>query len=483
MSTPANGFGLKLGYASGTLSFAVKDVAFGSFVLFYYVTVVGLKGSLAGAVIFISLAWDAVTDPVVGSLSDNLRSRWGRRHPFMALSGIPLAACLFALFNVPDGLSQGGIFFWMLITCLLLRTFLTLFTVPYLALGAELSSDYHERTSIAGFRTLVGWFSAILFTAFAWGVLFRGDGVTDGRLLRDNYFSFALLSFALIAGFTTLSTLVTAGRIKSLPAVLDTAQAFSFSRIFNDVRVALRNDNFRNLFYLLLTLGVATGLNGALGTHMNTYFWELSTNQLFIQALGALLPVAVMLLLMNTLNRRFEKQRVLELCILGLVLNTLWFVPGRLLGLIPGNDHPVVFPLVLIHGYISAALVIWFQTVSASAIADISDEQELVTSRRQEGVFFAAQGFSIKFVTGIGNLLGGVVIDLIRLPVGATPGTVDADVLFDLGIVMGPVIAGFLFLPYLYARRLELSRARHAEIRAALDQRGNGTTMAPVAEP
>ena len=149
----------KLGYASGTLSFAVKDVAFGSFVLFYYTSVVGLKGSLAGLVLFIAMVWDAVTDPVVGSISDNLRTRWGRRHALMAISGVPLAICLFALFNVPDGLDQTEIFLWMLVVCLLLRTFLTLFTIPYLALGAELSTDYQERSSIAGVRTLIGWLS------------------------------------------------------------------------------------------------------------------------------------------------------------------------------------------------------------------------------------------------------------------------------------------------------------------------------------
>ena len=127
----------KLMYASGTLAFTVKDVAFGAFVLFYYTSVVGLSGSLTGAVLFIAMAWDAVTDPIVGSISDNLRSRWGRRHPLMAISGIPLAICLFALFNVPEGLDQWEIFTWMLVVCLLLRTFLTLFTVPYLALGAN----------------------------------------------------------------------------------------------------------------------------------------------------------------------------------------------------------------------------------------------------------------------------------------------------------------------------------------------------------
>jgi Na+/melibiose symporter-like transporter len=159
----------KLAYASGTVSFAVKDIAFGSFVLFYYVSVVGLQGSLAGTVLLISMVWDAITDPIVGSLSDNFRSRWGRRHPFMAISGIPLAICLFALFNVPEGLSQTEIFLWMLVICLLLRTFLTLFTVPYLALGAEMSDDYHERSSIAGTRTLFGWVTAIGLAAVAWG--------------------------------------------------------------------------------------------------------------------------------------------------------------------------------------------------------------------------------------------------------------------------------------------------------------------------
>ena len=461
----------KLGYASGTLSFAVKDVAFGSFVLFYYTSVVGLKGSLAGLVLFIAMVWDAVTDPVVGSISDNLRTRWGRRHPLMAISGVPLAICLFALFNVPDGLDQTEIFLWMLVVCLLLRTFLTLFTIPYLALGAELSTDYLERSSIAGVRTLIGWLSAIVLTAAAWGLIFRGDGTTDGRLIADNYYVYGVVSFALVAVFTTVSLVTTRSRIPFLPTGSLVRVPFSPRTLLRDIRIALLNHNFRTLFLLLLTLGVATGLNAALGTHVNTYFWELSTDQLLLQALGTLLPIAIMMSLMGRLNERFEKQRVLVICILGLVINALWLVPGRLLGILPDNDHAVVFPLVLLQSYIAAGFVIWFQTVSASLIADISDEQEYLTHQRQEGMFFAAQGFSIKFVTGIGTFLGGIVIEIIRLPAGAAPGTVDAQVLFELGIVMGPLLAGALAIPYFFARRLNTSRLDHAKIRAELDLR------------
>lgn len=461
----------RFGYALGVFSFSVKDVAFGSFVLFYYVSVVGLPGRLAGLVIFLSLVWDAISDPLVGSISDNLRSRWGRRHPLMLIGGIPLGASLMALFHVPQGLGDSATFVWMLVCCLAVRTFITLYTVPYLALGAELSTDYQERSNISGLRTALGWLVGILLTAFSWMVLFTGTDDTDGRLIATNYQSFGWLAFALIALFTSISTASTWHTIPSLPSGADTPQPFSVRAIFRDVAVALTNRNFRMLFLLMLSAGLATGLNASLGTHMNTYFWELSTQQLAIQALSGVVIIVGMIVLMPVLNRRLEKQRVTQLTILVLVLNTLWFVPGRLLGLIPENSSAWVFPLVLVHGYVGAAAVLWFQAMSGSIIADIADEQELATGQRQEGMFFAAQGFSIKFVTGIGTLLGGLIIDAVGLVPGAAPGSVSEPVLTSLGLVMGPGIALFLLIPYLISRQLRLGAAQHQEIRSALDRR------------
>lgn len=461
----------KLLYASGTVSFSVKDVAFGSFVLFYYTTVVGLQGSLAGAALFIAMAWDAITDPVVGSFSDHLVSRWGRRHPLMAISGIPLAICLFALFNVPDGLSQWQTFAWMLAVCVLLRTFLTIFTVPYLALGAELSTDYLERSSIAGMRTIFGWISGIVLAAAAWGLIFSSTGETDGRLVTGNYYVFGVTAFCIVALFTTLSIIGTANRIPGLPKAHEDHGAFSPGKMLGDIMVALRNFNFRMVFFVSLTIGVATGVNAALGTHMSAYFWELTTDQIFLQTIGTLIPIALMMAFMGKLNEMFEKQTILKLCILIVLLNSVWFVPGRLLGLLPENHTAFLFYVVVAQGYISVVAIIWFQAVAASYLADIADEQELLTNQRQEGVFFAAQGFSLKFVTGAGNFIGGIVIDFIRLPVGAAPGTVDGQVLFELGLVMGPGMVLALVVPYCFARQLTLSRARHAEIRAELDAR------------
>jgi Na+/melibiose symporter-like transporter len=468
----------KLAYASGTVSFAVKDIAFGSFVLFYYVSVIGLSGKLAGLALLIAMIWDAVTDPIVGSISDNLRSKWGRRHPLMAISGIPLGISLFALFNAPDGLSQGGLFAWMLIICLLVRTFLTLFTIPYLALGAELSEDYQERSSITGLRTIFGWFAAIGLAAIAWQFIFTSDGITDGRLIKNNYYVYGIISFAIIAIFTTLSIITTAKHIPDLPNGSDIPAKFSLLKILQDVLHALQNRNFRNLFYVMLTVGAAVGVMVALTTHMATYFWELTTSQIAAQTLFTFIPIFFMLGVMKWLNERLEKHTILKICTFLWAANTLWLVSLRLLDLLPENGNPWIFRLILVQAFISTVSTIWFQTISSSVIADIGDEQEFLTHERQEGMFFAAQGFSIKFVTGIGSFAGGIILDVVRLPIGAAPGTVDPDIVFNLGLVMGPILTIFFVIPFLFARKISLTKARHDEVRQALLARHAATQSA-----
>ncbi len=95
--------GIKLAYASGTITFAVKDVAFVNFVLFYYYQVLGVSGSLTGLALLFATISDAITDPLMGSFSDQFRSRWGRRHPFMVMGFLPWDA-LFLPFSIhrPD---------------------------------------------------------------------------------------------------------------------------------------------------------------------------------------------------------------------------------------------------------------------------------------------------------------------------------------------------------------------------------------------
>ena len=114
----------------------------------FYNQVLGVSAYLCGIVFLVASVVDAVTDPLVGSLSDNFRSRWGRRHPFMVASLLPLGLGFYLLYAPPGGMSGTFYFWWFLGTMVLLRVGKTFFAVPHDALGAELTDDYHDRTSI-----------------------------------------------------------------------------------------------------------------------------------------------------------------------------------------------------------------------------------------------------------------------------------------------------------------------------------------------
>ena len=111
-----------------------------------------MSAALAGIAVGIALVFDAITDPLAGSISDRFKSRFGRRHPFIYASVVPLAVGFYLLFAPPEGLGQWGLFAWLLGFAVMTRASMTLFHVPHLSLGAELSEDYTERTTVVGFR-------------------------------------------------------------------------------------------------------------------------------------------------------------------------------------------------------------------------------------------------------------------------------------------------------------------------------------------
>jgi Na+/melibiose symporter-like transporter len=143
----------------------------------------------------------------------------------------------------------------------------------------------------------------------------------------------------------------------------------------------------------------------------------------------------------------------------------------RLLGALPPTGSRELFlilALFVFFFYLSSAIL----TITVmSALADIADEHELLTGRRQEGVFFAARTFFAKLVSAVGHLVGGVALDLIAFPTGAKPGEVPADTVLWLGIIDGPLTAVPAIAAVFFYARYRIDRGRHAEIHAELDAR------------
>ena len=169
-----------MSFGIGQAAEGIKNNAFTLFLLFFYVQVHGLSASLAGAALFIALCFDAVSDPIAGYLSDSWRSRWGRRHPFMYASAIPLAIAFYFTFVPPDGLGQWGLFAWLTAFTVLTRLAMTLYHVPHIALGAEMSDDYEERTSIVGYRTAFGIIGSLLIFEDQSTKAVGGDDLSGG---------------------------------------------------------------------------------------------------------------------------------------------------------------------------------------------------------------------------------------------------------------------------------------------------------------
>ncbi len=471
-------FATKLAYGWGQAAEGLKNGAFAVFLFFYYVQVLGLSGTYAGAAVGIALMFDAITDPLAGSLSDNWRSRLGRRHPFMYASALPLAICFFFLFSPPP-ISGFPLFLWLLVFAVLTRGAMTLYHVPHIALGAELSSNFHERTTVVAYRQFFSTFGQLLAYGIGFGLFFSATPeYAHGQFRIESYAPFALCLALLMMVSILVSAWGTQSRLPYLPQpsgpVEEVTAVGSLRRTWREIGHALGNRSFRWLFAGVLIVFMMVGVDMALNLHMNTYFWELSSrgNIVFFAAY----PIGVMVgaLFARRLNQLFDKKP-------SIVFGTAWWalcqivpVVLRLLGWFPENGTPELLSTLVVVKFLQGAGVVQALVTFSSMVADIVDEHELLTGKRQEGIFFASVSFSGKFTSGIGNVVGGIALDLIGWPRGTaiqTAADVPAETVAWLGLIYGPIVAGFAVVSVWCYSKHRLDQQRHAEIVRELEAR------------
>lgn len=478
---------IKLNFGIGQVAEGLKNVSFSVFLLFYYNQVLGLEGWLAGLALAVALVFDAITDPLAGSLSDNWHSRFGRRHPFMYASAVPLGLAFLALFSPPAGLGQFGMFAWLTVMAVLTRAAMTLYHVPHIALGAELSERFEERTVIVAFRQFFGYFGALVGIVLGFGVFFVGtEEHVRGQLNPDAYMPFAAAVSALMVITILYSAWGTQSRVPMLPtASPDSGPAFNPARIIAEYAGALRNRNFAWLVSGVIIVFVMVGVDQALNLYMNTYFWELSAagNSLFLMA--TLVGAIAGAFFTSALHARFDK-------LAGVLFGTTaWTVCQiapillRLVGWFPENGSFELEALLIAIKFTQGLCVVQALISFSSMMADVVDEHELLSGRRQEGVFFGAVSFSNKSTTGIGTFLGGLALSVIDWPVGSgvTPDQIDPATIVQLGLIYGPSLSLFAVVAIWCYAHYDLSRARHGEIRDQLIvRRGAAAASIPAAE-
>ena len=418
----------KLAYASGRAAEAIKIRAFETFLFFYYVQVLELSGSLSGLAVGVALMFDAVTDPVLGSISDSWHSRWGRRHPFMLAAAVPLPIAFCLLFMPPAGLGQMGLFLWLTTFAVLTRAAVTLFHVPHLSLGAELSQDYLERTQIVALRSFGGIVGSSATAILGFFFYFRAtDDFANGQMNAAAYRPFALVCAAGMVASILLCVWGTREAIPHLPPPPREVERFGPMRVFQETRAALGIPSFRFVFIGLILIAITAGAHSTLMLHMGTFFWALTPSQIgyYVFALtgGAILGVATA----GRLHRRIDKKASWIGCICFSVVLSTGPVALRLVGWFPANGDPLLLPIILICSGLAMAGALAAGITVGSMMADIADEHDLHTGRRQEGIFFGALSLSGKAASALGHLVAGIALELIRWPQGAevTPEDID----------------------------------------------------------
>ena len=471
----------KLFQAFGALPGAVKDWAFATFLLLFYNQVLGLSAAWAGAALMIAVFVDAITDPAVGSYSDGLVSRWGRRHPLMYASVLPMAATLYLLFSPPDGLGQWGLFAWLLTFAIASRVAMTFFAIPWAAMFPELTDDYVERSEVLAWRYGFGIMSVALVTALSFTFVFPSTPEFEvGQLNPVGYARFAPFVALLVAGMALATALLTHREIKYIrqPAA---KSRFAVGTVLADLKETLTNRNFLLLFIGLLFSHTLTGTVEAMRIYLTTYFWGFTPDDLRWFALAAVGAFAA-LFIIPTLNRRFDKRTLLIATMTLSILDGAVIISLRFLDILPPNGDPALLWIILVNEVFRGFVSVIIGTMFISMVADTIDEQELRTGQRQEGVFSAAIGFSGKAISGFGILFAGLLLDLvIAFPQGAGPDDLAEPVTVRLGLVMGYLLPFLYFLPLALVRTYNLSRTKHAEILGRLaDRQAEAPAVAPM---
>ncbi|MBN2558463.1 MAG: MFS transporter [Clostridia bacterium] len=427
------------GDTAGTLSHTI--IAF--FFLIYLTDVIGLRPALAGTVVLVGKIWDAVTDPLVGHISDNTRSRLGRRRIFLALFSLPLGVSFFFLWALPAGTSETTVFLLAVLAYMVHMTFITLIMVPYQAILPEMVDDYDQRTSFTAYRMLFSILGGLLAVAVP-------DIIIGGYTDKHTGFLVMAVVFAILIGIAPLFPFL--GCYESKTEVKKTP----FPGFAAYLRPIFKNIPFRLavLIYFFTWSGIA--LVEAMFMYFFTYWLRREDLFLIIVALlfilaAAFLPVWV------RLSEKLEKRTayIIGICELALALAAVIFIT-------PKTPVWVIFALVVFLSFgVSAAHV-----MPHTLIPDCIDYGTMISRKKTEGVYYGLITFFHKMGVAVVIWISGLVLDFTGYINPEIYGKAEqpASALTAIRIMQGPAPAVILLLGVMFIYIYPLTRNRQKAI-------------------
>jgi len=449
----------KLYYGFGAVANGAKSNGFNYLLLFYYSQVVGLRADLVSLGILIALVFDAISDPLVGYISDNTHSRLGRRHPYMYAAGLPVALAYYFLWS-PPAWDETGLFLYFVCMAVLIRTLITFYEIPATALVAELTDDYDQRTEMMSFRYFFGWWGGLTMAVMNYLVFLPEE--KGGLEYVQGWSNYGLAASFVIFISIYVSTI---GTHKHIPHLRKppTNESFSFTKTKKEIKETLSNRSFLALFVSALLQAVAAGVSTSLSIYFSRHFWELTTTQIGYMNIPYFFSAFIALMLAPRVSRWLGKKKG-GMTVLGLAF-AMAPMPYilRVFGFFPENGTDTLFWTLVVFNTVEVTLIIMSSSLIAAMIADVVEDSEVKTGRRSEGIFFAANSFAQKAVNGLGVVVAGQILAIIQFPTKAKPGQVPEETLFDLAYLYVPTLLFFYLFALAVLSVYKINREDHSE--------------------
>jgi GPH family glycoside/pentoside/hexuronide:cation symporter len=431
--------------------------------LFFLISVVGLQAELAGVVVLIGRLWDSINDPLIGILSDGLDSRWGRRRPFLLIGAVPFGVTFFLLFFVPPLDSDLALLIYYSVVYLLFDTMYTVINVPYVAMTPELTEDYDERSSLAGWRIAIAILASLIaaatFKLMAENLI--GSSLESTMGLEDAVrFGYALTA-AFWAVTLILSPLLLVLLVKDRGHAKPVKDPIHPWRTFKEV---WRNRPFRLAATVYMLSFTAADIVVAV------FVWYLifyvgAKSPFDSLVLGLVLGLAFLTMPLTVkLMRRFGKRETYmgTMAIYAIVLLIMSQIPRG------GQWYVVVAAFFAGFGHGAANVIPW------AMVADVVDVDELMTGKRREGIYSGYLVFLRKLATALAIFLVTRVLAASGFREGTGGALVDVtqpeSALLALRVLVGVIPAIMLALSILAAWRYPLSREAHHELLTLLER-------------
>ncbi len=443
-----------ISYALPTLGLYIIMMTVAIYLPNYYTDDLGVTAGMISWIFLISRIWDAVTDPIMGHISDRTRTRWGRRRPYFLLSALPIWLLFYLIWSPSQSLSSNGLFVHLLICYLLLYTFWTMFNIPYYSLGMEITPEYHERSRLFGGRQAFGVTGIIIGTLVP--VLFTR--VAGSKLLGYSWMG------AIVGGICAVLILITFFCVKERPESI-TSPAFPFIK---GLGVTFRN----RAFVVLLLVYLATLIGGSFIAPLAMYMAKYVIKVEWATQPAILTYMVVSLVSIPGWLYFAKKYGKVKTWTAAMLLATIGYA------LTYAVDEGMWWLWILCTLPVGATFGCTMM-LGPSIQADVIDSDELETGTRREGAFIGVWSFVDKAAVGLAVFVGLQVLELI----GYVPNVEQTEtvkigikVLISFLPASLSIVAAIIFKMF-----FPITPEVHAEIRSKLDARKNKTTVVETA--